>query len=138
MTVKEKTLSAERLITKYQEDPKVAVILAATFVHTRLRTIVKEYLKQKDRAKVVVVDDNVDLKPTLKLAYALGVITFSEFSKLSALAKSRNRIAHKSKFWIRSNSDEKTRYLDLSGYAATFLKSTGSMKLIRQRIGRIV
>lgn len=138
MTVKETTLSAEKLITKYQKDPKVAVILAATFIHARLRTTIREYLKQKDRTKVVVVDDNVDLKPTLKLAYALGVITFPEFSKLNALVTSRNRIAHKSKFWIASNSDEKTRYLDLSGYAAAFLQSTGSMKLIRERIGHII
>ena len=67
MTIEKTTESAEELIDRYSDDPKVAVILASTFIHARLRTIVNVYLKQRGRSDVSVVNENVDLKPTLKI-----------------------------------------------------------------------
>lgn len=134
MTIEKTTESAEELIDRYSDDPKVAVILASTFIHARLRTIVNVYLKQRGRSDVSVVNENVDLKPTLKIAYALGTITFSEFSMLNDLAVKRNNIAHKSKFWRKPKPAQEQTYLRLATFASSFLRSTGSLKLIHMRL----
>lgn len=134
MTIEKITESAEELIEKYRNDPKVAVLLASTFVHARLRTMLRAYLRQQKKTNVSVVNEGVDLKPTLKIAYALDVITFSEFSRLSDLAVKRNNIAHKSKFWRKTKQKDEKAYLKLAMFATGFLRSTGSFKLINKRL----
>ncbi len=132
VTVKKATKSVEELVEKYESDPKIAVILAATFVHWRLKTVLRMYLKHKDK-KVSLADDRSDFVGDLKVAYGLDLISRDEFSRLCDLAKNRNQIAHRSKAWRKPNREADRKYLRLSTHAVCFMKTLGSEKLIRRR-----
>ena len=78
VTVKIATKSAETLVEEYEADPKVAVGLAYTFVHWRIKTLVMRYLKYKSK-EVSLVDGRTDFAVDLKIAYGLDLIDRNEF-----------------------------------------------------------
>ncbi len=130
--MKSATKSVEELVEEYESDPKVAVILATAFVHWRIKTMVRMYLEHKGKT-VSLVDDRSDFVGDLKIAYGLDLITRDEFSRLCDLAKKRNQIAHRSRAWRKPDSDMDAKYLRLTNYVVSFMKTLGSEKLIRQR-----
>lgn len=133
-TIVETTKFAEEKIKAYVEtEPRVAIILSALYVHVRVKTIINHHLKKQGRAFKTLYEE-LDFSPSIKFAFALGVIDQRDYSQMLNLAKKRNDLAHEGKLWRKDDPRLTREYQRLARDAISFLARYGSPKLILSRL----
>lgn len=93
-------------------DPRIAVLVAATFLERRLLTILANQLNAGENRKKVrqFLDERLQLGSLIAIGNILDIIPSEHRQALDSLLQERNRIAHKYKVWRKLNDKHRSIY----------------------------